>query len=509
MLKKNLMETTRLVATLLIALIQLGAGFLFLLTPGTAGAQATAPTALPDSGEAEQVAKTQYYSSQSFVYLDPGETYLFRLKNGTLKPLRLKSVREFKDSVIGLIRRADVRVELDRQPLDLVCAPYVMPTEARGIRIQADTTSAWLDLPKRVQFSLWDATDPIVDTRRFRFPLRNYRLFSHGTQAYDEPVHLGAGDGDPVGQRFYHDYGFDLAGYEGREEVVSAVEGKIVKFWPSQEDSCSVLVQDHNGLIWEHAHLKALAPELALDARVALGQKLGILGKTGPSGNFSHLHLGTYLTRHDLDLDRANRRLNLYPWLVTAYQAQHPKGLFAVARPHQTVLTGEKVILDGGNSLAWGVSRIIEWRWLFPDGQTVKQARAEKTFDQPGAHVATLWVKNDQGTEDVDFCQIKVFSKANPEKAMPHIFMTYTPTQDIRPDQPVTFRLWFQGKGGGPLKVDFGEGTQRADYQSYSELRHSFKTPGIYIVTAQGDAVGLPITQKQKVVVTATPKAQE
>ena len=64
------------------------------------------------------------------------------------------------------------------------------------------------------------------------------------------------------------------------------------------------------------------------------GQKIGMLGKTGPSGNFSHLHLGSYLTRHDLDVDNRDKRLNLYPWLVTAYQAQHPKGLLAMARPH-------------------------------------------------------------------------------------------------------------------------------------------------------------------------------
>lgn len=455
--------------------------------------------------QAELTSKLRLYSSQVVICLDLGEAYSFKLKNGAVKPIRLKSVTEYRDSVIGLTRRADVRVEIEGQPLDLVCAPYVMPTEAGGVRIQADTTTAWLDLPKRVQFSIWDATEPIVDTNRFGFPLRNYRLFSHGTQAYGEPVHLGEGDGDPVGQRFYHDYGFDMAGYEGREEVVSAVEGRIVRFWPSREDPCSVVVQDEGGLIWEHAHLKALAPELALGSRVALGQQLGLLGKTGPSGNFSHLHLGTYLTRRDLDADHANRRLNLFPWMVTAYQAQHPKGVLAVARPHQTVLTGEKVILDGGHSLAWGGSKIVEWRWTFADGETAKQARMEKTFNRPGAHVAALWIKDDRGAEDVDFCQIKVFSRANPEKAMPHIFMTHTLAQDIRPDQPVTFRCWFQGKGGGPLTVDFGDGAIVADYRSYSELRHNFKTPGIHIITAQCTAGGLPITQEQKVVVIGSP----
>ncbi len=462
----------------------------------TAGAPLAAETS-----EAELNGLVRSYSTQQIIGLNIGETFTFKLKSGAERVTRLVSVREYQDSVIHLVRRAEVRVEIDGRPLDLVCAPYVMPTETAGLRVQVDTTSGWGNIKKRVQLSVWDATEPIVDTKRFGYPLRNYRLFSHGTQAYNEPVHLGAGDGDPEGQKFYHDYGFDTAGFEGHEEVVSATVGKIVMFWPSRDDLCSVVVQDDNGFLWEYAHLNSVAPEIVLDAHVNQGQKIGILGKTGPSGNFSHQHLGSYLSRNDVDTGKMNRRLNLYPWLVTAYQAQHPKGLFAVARPDHTVLTGEKVVLDGTNSLSFGGSKIIKWRWILPDGQTVKQARAVTVFDQPGAYVATLWVKDNQGVEDVDFCQIKVFSKANPEKAMPHIFMTYTPTQDIRPDQPVTFRFWFQGKGASPLKVDLGDGTQLGDYQSYTELRHSFKTPGIHIVTAQCEAAGKVIMQKLKVVV--------
>jgi len=240
-------------------------------------------------------------------------------------------------------------------------------------------------------------------------------------------------------------------------------------------------------------------------AFLPVGRKIGLLGRTGPSGNFSHLHLGTSLSREDAGADRPNRRLNLYPWLVAAYQAQHPKGLFAVARPHHACLTGETVTLAGSNSLAFGGSRIVEWRWVLPDGRTVKQAKAETQFDRPGAYVAALWVKDDGGAEDVDFCQVKVFSKSDPEKAMPHIFMTYTPTLEVRPDQPVTFRFWFQGEGGGPIAVDFGDGARLADYESYAEVRHAFKTPGIHIVTAQCEAGGKPIMQRLKAVVTRAP----
>lgn len=282
----------------------------------------------------------------------------------------------------------------------------------------------------------------------------------------------------------------------------SGAEGTIVKFWPSRDDLCSILIQDSSGLVWEYGHLSSASPDLALNVHVDRGRKIGMLGRTGPSGNFSHVHLGTYLSLADMDGDKPNRRLNLYPWLVTAYQAQHPKGLLAVARPHQTALTGEEIVFDGRNSLAWGGGRIVEWRWVLPDAQAVSGAKAQKVFDRPGAYVATLWVKDNRGAEDMDFCHVKIFSKGDPEKAMPHVFMTYTPTQDIRPDQPVTFRFWFQGAGGGPIKVDFGDAAVVQDYQSYAGIQHSFKRAGVHIVTAQCETQGRPITNKLKVVVT-------
>jgi tetratricopeptide (TPR) repeat protein len=450
------------------------------------------------------------YSAQQIIALDVGESALFKLKSGAERSIRLISADEQQDSLIHLVRRAEVRVEIDGVPLVLVCMPYVMPTNVAGLRIQADTTSGWKNIEKRVQLSVWDATDPAVDTARFVFPIRAYRLFSHGTQGYDEPVYLGAGDDDPTGQKFYHDYGFDMAGFEGGEAVCSAVDGDVVRFWPSREDICSVLIQDRNGAVWEHAHLRAVEPGLVLKSHVVPGQRIGTLGKTGPSGNFAHLHVGTYLQLRDAspsegEPDRPNRRLNLYPWLVTAYQALHPEGICAVARPHHTVLTGEKVVLDGTNSLAWGGRTIVEYRWILPAGETIRHAKAELVLNKPGAYVAALWVKDNHGRQDVDFCQIKAFSKNDPEKAMPHIYMSYTPTEGIHAGQPVRFRFWMQGQAGGPITVAFDDGTPIENYKSYSEFSHGFKTSGLHVVTARCEVDGRPVTQKVKVVVDEAP----
>jgi len=439
------------------------------------------------------------YSDQEIVCLDIGEKYPFKLKDGSERLIRLVSVKEHRDSVVGLVRRADVGVEVDGKNLRLICAPYTMPTEFYGMRIQADTTSAWHPLPKRVQFSIWDASDPIVHTERLGFPLDDYALFSHGMQAYNEVVHLGWKDGCPGGVAFYHDYGIDFAGYEGRQLIVSCTDGTVIHL-SSERKHTFVVIQDDGGFIWDYGHLESIAPEVKKGVQIKRGQTIGVLGKTGPSGNFSHLHLGTYLSKSDLDANRSNRRLNLYPWMVTAYAKQKHETLYAVARPHLTVSTGEKVILDASRSLSFGPG-IVSYQWILPDGQTINTVRAETTFDKPGVYIATLWIKDKQGREDVDFCKVKVFTASSPESSIPTIFMTHIPTRDIAVDQPVFFRLWLQGVEDQFIEVDFGDGTVIRDYVSYTEVQHQFKSPGIHIVTARSTVDGKSITQKQKVIV--------
>lgn len=445
------------------------------------------------------------YSAQRVIGLNVGGSYTVQLRSGARRVIKLVAVEEHRDSLINLMRRAEVQVEIDGKPLALVCEPYTMPTETLGLRVLADSTAGWGNLPKAVQFSLWDAADPIVDTNRFGFPVSNYRLFSHPTQCYNEPVHVGERDGDPVGQRFYHDYGFDMVGHEGKEDVVSAVEGTVALFWPDKQGGpSSVVIQDKHGFYWSYAHLQSLAPGIVLGAHVAKGQKIGALGKTGLSSNTPCCHLGSYVTNPPERKPGAadmNRRLNLYPWYVAAYQALHPKGLLAVARPHRVALTGEEVVLDSSHSLAWGGSRIVEVRWRLPDGSIVTNNQARISFAKPGAYVATLWVKDSEGNEDVDFCQMKVFSKSNPEPNMPHILMSYTPTENLRAKSPVSIRLWMQGTNGGPIELEFDDGTRIYDCGHVTELQHSFDLAGVHVLTARCQAAGNPITAKIKIVV--------
>jgi hypothetical protein len=313
-------------------------------------------------------------------------------------------------------------------------------------------------------------------------------------QAYNEPVHLGLGDGDPSGGRFYHDYGFDLAGFEGGETVLSCAAGTVVR----RSAPGNVAVEDASGLVWEVDHMASIDPGVQLGQAVSPGQPLGILGRTGGSGNFSHLHLGSYLSSAHLGARNHYRRLNLYPWLVWAYEQRRGKGLYAVARPHQLVLTGQPVTFDASRSLAFGRA-IASYRWDFHDGTFASGVTAQKVYAQPGVYMAELRVSDAQGNRDVDFCKVKVFTAAAPEPRMPTIFMSSSPTENIRVGQAVSFRCWLQASSAAPLRLDFGDGTVLPSCASYAVQRHAFATPGIHVVTATANLGGLPIAQKLKV----------
>jgi hypothetical protein len=288
-----------------------------------------------------------------------------------------------------------------------------------------------------------------------------------------------------------------MAGFEGRDEVIACVDGNVIGVY---RDEGTLFLADDRGIIFEYGHMEKILPEIKEGAKVKRGQKLGLLGRRGGSGNFSHLHVGAYLSREDLSAGRNCRNLNLYPWLMEAFRKASGRTLFAVARPHHAVQTGETVRFDGTRSLFHG-SKIKRFRWVFHDGTSANSALTEKVYERPGTYMATLWVEDERGLRDVDFCKVKVYSKDKVEDVMPILFLTYWPSRGVRAGQTVYFRGWPQGEEAGDIRIDFGDGTAIEKYVPYSEVRHSFQKPGIHIVTATTTSAGFSITQKLKVIV--------
>lgn len=451
------------------------------------------------------------YSRQSFVALDVGEEHEYRLNDGARKRIRLLSYEDFRDSVIGRIRRSSVRVQIDGRPVDLSCAPYVMPTEIEGLRIQADVTrgfsadaAADIRVSKDVRFSLWDASDPIVDTDRFGFPLSHYRLFSHGTQSYPEVVHMGLRDGAPgKGARQYHTMGEDYCGFEKREPILSCTDGTIVQSFPGMEVGPGFLyVRDSEGWIWCYGHLDSSEPNLRAGSRVRKGQRIGTLGIQGPSGRFPHIHVGAFVIRESGPQETAyrwNSEIRIYPWLITAYRAQHAIPLLAVARLHQVIKVGEKAILDGRNSLSFE-SRIRSYRWELPDGSTSDAPLLEWACAEAGVHSAALWVTDETGNRDVDFCRIKCHGSPKP-RMLPTVVITHSPTR-LRSGEAVVFRCWAQTQETRErLRMDFGDGAGLPDVACWEEVSHTYQAPGLYVVRVETSYEGLRVAEQVRVAV--------
>src|SRR5258708_21858505 len=105
-----------------------------------------------------------------------------------------------------------------------------------------------------------------------------------------------------------------------------------------------------------------IEPEVQPGARVKMGQKIGVLGKEGGSGGWSHLHF-------DITSRQPSGKWGIqegYAFLWEAYERQYQPRLQAVARPHHLVLVGQKVTLDA--SLSWTAGDKIErYDWTFAD----------------------------------------------------------------------------------------------------------------------------------------------
>lgn len=444
------------------------------------------------------------YSRQQTVSLQVGESWHFSMGDSEARNLRLLAVEEDRDAVVRQVRLAHVRIQLDGQVHTLRCGPYVMPASIAGLRLLADTTSGFEStMDQRVQLSVWNLAEPIVDPAKFTFPLADYELFSQGAQVYNEVIWQGRGDG--LGNKvFYHNYGIDLTGCAGRDEVRSPVAGTVLGTWieqPSSWDRGSVVVVGEDGRWWELAHLDSVWPGIGPGVRVAMGAPVGRLGDRGPSGGFPHLHLGSYYPPASKTW-QADRRLNLYPWLVAAHHAQTGRSLYAMAGGHQLRWIGEEARFDGIDSVTFA-ERIVSWRWRFSDGDQREGCRVNKTFSTPGVHSAVLWVEDASGRRDAMSCEIKVFPVGEP-KPWPRLALTCHPSR-ARVGAPVMFHIGIVGEAGATVSIalDYGDGTVAEPIGLGQKVAHAYKRPGAYIVTARMNYDGAPIVRQIKVAVGA------
>jgi murein DD-endopeptidase MepM/ murein hydrolase activator NlpD len=422
--------------------------------------------------------------------------------------LKLLNLREHRDDVNDAVRQAEVEVEVDGAVTNLISGTYHLPAALGKVQIDCPITKGYIEkaqdgnswgLLKDARLRLWPANSPWIAPGTFVYPVKQ-RWFATYTQMANEPVYVDGGD-LPGKSKIYYHFGLDTGGSEGLVDVVSATDGIVTSRGtdalagqapdtPSELRYDIIYILDPRGWYCRYCHLKFIDPAIRPGAHVTMGQKIGVLGKEGGSGGWSHLHFDIW-ARQPSGLWGIEEG---YAFLWQAYEREHPRAMVAVARPHALVWAGEKVVLDGSRSRGTG----LQYEWTFTEGGTANGEKVERVYDKPGTYAEILKVTDAAGRVDYDFMAVQVIDREHPDKPPPTIHATYAPTFGIRPGEPVIFKVrTFRDSAGGE-RWDFGDGTPGVTVKSdanadhlaatgYAETHHIYGRPGVYLVRVEHD----------------------
>jgi hypothetical protein len=453
--------------------------------------------------------------------LDRGETVEVRLPDGGKATVKLLDIKETRDSLREALRRADVTVAINGRMTTLVSGNYRLPVPVGGVQVDCPATKglypnhdtfedSW-GLDKDARLRLWPVKSAWMEPGTFVYPARQ-RWFASSTQIGNEPSYVDGGDLPTLKRSIYYHSGNDIGGCEGMVDVLSACDGLVVSargkalpehadapFYKPRGDYDYVYVLDAHGWYVRYAHLKTIDEGVQPETRVKAGQKIGVLGKDGSSGGWSHLHF-------DIKARQPSGKWGIqdaYPFLWEAYQREHKPQIIAVARPHLLVAVGKKLTLDGSRS--WSAAGpVARYQWTFTDATTADTATVDRTYKQPGSYSEILKVTDARGRVDYDFAIVQVVDRDQKEpkgkeneKLPPTIHASYAPTFGIRAGDAVTFKVrtfraeigdetWNFGDGSDPVKVRSDGNAKPHDPKGYAETTHRYAKPGHYIVRVDG-----------------------
>ncbi len=431
--------------------------------------------------------------------LDVGEAAEVRLCNGETVKVRLLDVIEKRCEMRGALRHSHVVVELDGVTVEVPSATYHLPQTVGRVQVDCPVTrgytrgsskaNVWA-LDKAARLRLWPAGTPWVRPGSMTYPV-DQRWFASDTQMANEPCYVNACD-VPGRKNVYYHYGLDFGGVEGMVSVLAATDGTVVSragklapgdYPPQVKPRHDVVyIRDDRGWYYRYSHLQSIEPSLELGARVKPGQKIGVLGKEGGSGGWSHLHF-------DISMPQPSGRYGTadgYAFVWQACRERHGAPMVAVARPHRVAWTGEPVTLDAGASWhAGGPERIREYRWSLSDGREAAGACVTNRYSKPGHYTETLRLEDDAGNRAVDFVVVQVFDRDNPLPMPPAIHAAYWPTLGLKPGDEVTFkvRTFAVRPDEGEETWDFGDGSPAATTRSDGNARQH--NPEGYAVTTR------------------------
>jgi murein DD-endopeptidase MepM/ murein hydrolase activator NlpD len=400
------------------------------------------------------------------------------------------------------LREARAVVEVDGQRATLLCRPYQSPTPINGLLLYVETTRLWADAPEiekvdavRGDVRLSAVADGEPWGPPMTFPIRDYRWRS---STYNNTWRSLV----PYNLHYYH-AGEDLGAIPDRLNVVAPWPARVVASPLPNGDGKSngVVLQTDAGLEIRFAHMNtdSLDPAVTVGARVSAGQRLGKTGMTWAGRksqlNDPHLHTGFKFRTPD----GTETACSPFPYFTRAYFDAYPDPLLPIAGGYVFTLRNTDVTLDASRSLARPGRRIAFYRWRLSDGRESDGPTVTTRYTTPGLYSEELVVRTEDGAEDRDFAQVRVWTGEKSPEPVAHGWLHYTPVRGIRPGVDVSF--WNRlTRTTGDVTLDFGDATPPQVIKP--ETRHAYTRPGLYTVTltARGPA-DVPTTIKTRVVV--------
>jgi murein DD-endopeptidase MepM/ murein hydrolase activator NlpD len=448
------------------------------------------------------------------VDLDTGESAQVRLSDGKTATVKLLGVEETRDAIRNAVRRARVKLEVNGQPVTLSAGNYNLPTTVAGVQIDCSITSGCLSnstqnawgLAKTARFRLWPEGSPWIELGTFVYPVKQ-RWFASGTQMANEPCYV---DGEELAKntRVYYHNALDIGGAEGMTDVVAAAAGLVVvagkeglpgyEKTPARPRYDQVYVLDDRGWLYRYCHLMSIDEAVKPGSTVKLGQKIGVLGKEGDSGGWSHLHFEVASVQPSGKWGTQEG----YAFLWEAYQRQYSPKVTAVARPHHFIWTGQSVVLDGSKSRCQS-GQIARYDWTLTDGSSATGAKVERSYSRAGRYSEILKVTDTQGNADYDFAVVQVLDREHPDPAPPAIQAAFSPTMGVQANDPITFKVRTFNTTDGEETWDFGDGSPLVKVKSlataspqgiygnmlakdgFAVTEHRYSKPGDYLVRVE------------------------
>jgi len=360
-------------------------------------------------------------------------------------------------------------------------------------------------LVKRARLRVWPAVSPWMPEHTFSYPIKQ-KWFASLTQMANEPTYVDGGEPASRKKIYYHS-GLDIGGSENQTEIIAATDAQVVSVGDIVLDAYKtdspvaprydvVYLRDERGWFYRYSHLAKIDPTIVPGRFIARGAPIGILGKEGGSGGWTHLHFEIKSRQPSGQWGTEEG----YAFLWEAYLRQYHPPLIAVARPHHLINAGEEIELDASKS--WGQStQALTYRWTLSNGQTAEGQRLRQRYDQPGTFSEILEVRDAQGNVAYDFAVVQVHDPHNPEFTPPTIHAAYYPTQDIHAGDVVTFKVRSFGAKDPEETWDFGDGTPPIQVHSdgnakalapdgYAVTTHVFRNPGHYLVRVERKSSG-------------------